>query len=76
LKSHAETERGDFETYLKARPAILECYSMSGEWDYLRRIVADHERFLMRQVLNPPNVAASASHLALSQLKYTTASPV
>ncbi len=80
MKSQAQTERADFETFLKARPEILECYSMSGEWDYLMRIVAedvaDYERFLMRQLLNHPNVATSASHFALSQVKYTTAIPV
>ena len=80
MKSQGQAERADFETFLKARPEILECYSMSGEWDYLMRIVAedvaDYERFLMRQLLNHPNVATSASHFALSQVKYTTAIPV
>ena len=80
LRSHAETERSDFEAFVRTRPEILECYSMSGEWDYLMRIVvegvADYERLLMRQVLNHPNVAAASSHFALSQVKYTTAVPV
>ncbi|HEX4180582.1 MAG TPA: Lrp/AsnC family transcriptional regulator [Caulobacteraceae bacterium] len=77
MKSHALNERSDFETFLKGCPEILECYSMSGEWDYQMRIVVegvdDYERFLMRQLLNHPNVATSASHFALSQVKYTTA---
>jgi len=80
MKSHAQAERSEFEAFLRSRPEILECYSMSGEWDYLMRIVvegvADYEHFLMRQVLNHPNVATAASHFALSQVKYTTAIPV
>ncbi len=80
MRSHARAERSDFEAFLLARPEIMECYSMSGEWDYLVRIVvadvADYERFLMRELLNQPNVATSASHFALSQVKYTTAIPV
>lgn len=80
MKSHAPEMRQAFETFLRARPEIMECYSMSGEWDYLLRIVvadvADYERFLMRELLNHPNVAVSASHFALSQVKYTTAVPV
>lgn len=80
LKSHAEPLRTSFETMLRDRPEIMECYSMSGEWDYLMRIVvadvSDYERFLMRDVLSHPNVATSASHFALSQVKYTTAVPV
>lgn len=38
--------------------------------------VADDDRFVMRELLNHPNVAASTSHFALSQVKYTTALPV
>jgi Lrp/AsnC family transcriptional regulator len=80
MKSHSQAERSEFEAFLRSRPEILECYSMSGEWDYLMRIVvegvADYEHFLMRQVLNHPNVATAASHFALSQVKYTTAIPV
>jgi len=80
MKSHGQAERSAFEAFLLTQPEIVECYSMSGEWDYLMRIVvagvADYERFLMRQILNHPNVATAASHFALSQVKYTTAIPV
>ena len=53
---------------------------MSGEWDYLMRIVVEgvteYEHLLMHEILNHHNVATSASHFALSQVKYTTAIPV
>ncbi len=69
-----------FESSVKAAPEILERHSMSGEWDYPMRIVvsdvADYERFLMRDVLNHPNVATTASHFSLAQVKYTTTAPV
>jgi Lrp/AsnC family transcriptional regulator len=77
MKSHAGTARAEFEAFVSDKAEIMECYSMSGEWDYQMRIVtadvADYERFLMRELLNHPNVATSASHFALSQVKYTTA---
>jgi len=80
LRSHATDQRLGFETFVHAHPEILECYSMSGEWDYQLRIVvpdvAGYERFLMREVLNHPNVANTASHFSLAQVKYTTAVPV
>ena len=80
MKSHATTQRQEFEAFLRTRPEIMECHSMSGEWDYLMRVVvadvAGYERFLMGVVLNHPNVATAASHFALSQVKYTTAMPV
>ena len=59
---------------------IVECYAMSGEWDYLLRIavcdVADYDRFVMRGVLAHPSVAHAASNFALRQVKYTTEIPV
>jgi Lrp/AsnC family transcriptional regulator len=80
LRSHAGDQRSGFEAFVNARPEIMECHSMSGEWDYLMRVVvadvADYERFLMRGLLNHPNVATSASHFSLNQVKYTTAAPV
>ena len=72
--------RGDFEEFIQSREEIVECYSMSGEWDYLLRIsvrdVADYDRFIMRGVLAHPSVANAASNFALRQVKYTTEIPV
>ena len=80
MKSHATAQRQEFEAFLRGRPEIMECHSMSGEWDYLMRVVvadvAGYERFLMGTLLNHPNVANAASHFALNQVKYTTAMPV
>lgn len=80
MKSHATAQRQEFEAFLRGRPEIMECHSMSGEWDYLMRVVvadvAGYERFLMGTLLNHPNVANAASHFALSQVKYTTAMPI
>jgi Lrp/AsnC family transcriptional regulator len=79
-RSHAIDARTSFEAFVASRPEILECYSMSGEWDYLLRIVArdvaSYEAFLMRVLLNHPSVATASSHFALSLTKHTTAMPV
>jgi DNA-binding Lrp family transcriptional regulator len=72
--------RADFEAFIGSREEIVECYAMSGEWDYLLRIavrdVADYDRFIMRGVLAHPSVANAASNFALRQVKYTTEIPV
>jgi Lrp/AsnC family transcriptional regulator len=72
--------RGEFEAFIGSREEIVECYAMSGEWDYLLRIavkdVADYDRFVMRGVLAHPSVANAASNFALRQVKYTTEIPV
>jgi Lrp/AsnC family transcriptional regulator len=80
MKSQTIADRQAFEAFLQSRSEIMECHSMSGEWDYLMRIVvadvADYERFLMREMLSQPNVATSTSHFSLNQVKYTTALPI
>jgi DNA-binding Lrp family transcriptional regulator len=80
MRGHSRESRSDFEAFVKSRPEVMECYSMSGEWDYLLRVVAadvaDYEHFLMRVLLDQPTVASASSHFALSRTKYSTALPV
>ena len=72
--------RHEFENFIQGREEIVECYAMSGEWDYLLRIavkdVADYDRFIRQGVLAHPSVANAASNFALRQVKYTTEIPV
>lgn len=69
-----------FEEFVQREDKIMECYSMSGEWDYLMRVVAsdvsDYEHFLMRVLLKHPSVSGASSHFALSVTKYQTALPI
>lgn len=80
MRSHAREARSAFEDFVESRPEVLECYSMSGDWDYLLRVVVsdvgDYQRFLMRVLLDHPSVGGASSHFALAQTKYTTALPV
>lgn len=80
VRSHAIDVRTAFEDFVRGRPEILECFSMSGEWDYLLRIIArdvsDYETLLMRTILNHPSVATASSHFALSMKKHSTALPL
>jgi Lrp/AsnC family transcriptional regulator len=80
MRSHQPDSIGAFQQFVAAQHEIMECYSMSGDWDYLLRVVvsdvADYEHFLMRTLLRHPSVATAASHFALSQVKYKTALPI
>lgn len=80
IKGHSAETTEAFEDFIAARDEIIECYSISGDWDYLLRIlvtdVEDYNRFLMRTVLRHPSVATGSSHFALAQVKYTTAVPI
>ncbi len=80
VRSHKRDVRSGFEAFVDERPEILECFSMSGDWDYLIRVVAadvtDYEHFLMHVLLEHPAVGGASSHFALSMTKYSTALPV
>ena len=80
IKNHSAETTESFENFVATRDEIIECYSMSGDWDYLLRIlvadVDDYNQFLMRVVLRHPSVATGSSFFALAQVKYTTAVPI
>jgi DNA-binding Lrp family transcriptional regulator len=69
-----------FQDFVERSERIMECYSMSGEWDYLMRVVAldvsDYEGFLMHELLKHPSVGGASSHFALKVAKYQTRIPV
>lgn len=80
MKTHDPTARRDFERFVEGHDEVIECYSMSGEWDYLIRAavadVKDYEKLLMLGILTHEAVANSSSHFALKSVKYTTELPV
>ncbi|GAA0454463.1 Lrp/AsnC family transcriptional regulator [Sphingomonas molluscorum] len=80
MRSHAAEARQSFEEFVQGRPEVVECFSMSGEWDYLLRVVVadvvDYNQFLMQTMLGHPSVAGGSSHFVLATTKYTTALPV
>ena len=80
MKAQDPGARDGFEAFVQAHDQIMECLSMSGEWDYLLRVVVgdvrEYEMFLMGELLGHPSVATSATHFALKRVKYTTSIPV
>jgi len=80
VRDHSRETRAAFEEFVRSRPEVMECFSMSGDWDYLLRVVAgdvaDYEHFLMHILLDHPSVGGASSHFALSLTKYSTAVPV
>lgn len=80
IKSHDEASLHDFESAVQAVKEVVECYSVSGEKDYLLRVVVDsveyYEKLLKQTLAQLPNVASVNSIFALRQVKYTTALPL
>ena len=80
LKNHLPETSATFEAFLSSATSIIECFAMSGDWDYLLRIVApdiaSYERFLRGEILANSAVATASSTFALSTLKQTTELPI
>ena len=80
LDKPTEAQLDEFERSALARPEILECYLMTGEADYLLRIVVPDvpafERFLRQHLTQVPGVANIRSSFALKQVKYQTSLPL
>lgn len=69
-----------FEEHIRQRPEVMECYLMTGDADYLLRVVtadlAAYERFLLNHLTRVPGVASIKSSFALKQVVYRTALPL
>jgi len=80
LERQTEDALETFESAIRARPEVMECYLMSGDTDYnLRVMVPDLEAFedFLKSVLTRiPGVARIRSSFALKQVSYSTSLPV
>ncbi len=80
LKMHDEQTLEALESAVQAHPSIVECFSMSGESDYVMRVIVgsidEYERFLKKVLLHMPGVASINSSFALQRVKMTTALPI
>ena len=80
LERQVENALGRFEAAVLARPEVMECYLMTGDADYLLRVVVRdvpaYEQFLVEHLTRVPGIASIQSSFALKQVKYTTALPV
>ena len=69
-----------FEQAVMRRPEVLECYLMTGDADYLLRVVVPdvsaYERFLRDSLTRIESAAGIKSSFALKQVKYSTALPL
>jgi Lrp/AsnC family transcriptional regulator, leucine-responsive regulatory protein len=69
-----------FEEIIDGYPEVMECYLMTGDSDYLLRVVAPDlkalQGFIVERLACIPNVASIRSSITLKQVKYKTALPI
>ncbi|MBK3774710.1 winged helix-turn-helix transcriptional regulator [Azospirillum brasilense] len=80
LERQVEERIDAFEAAVMALPEVMECYLMTGDADYLLRVVvpdlASYERFLKEHLTRISGVANIRSSFALKQVRYRTALPL
>lgn len=79
LKHQDKYSLEEFTDTVSNRPEVMECYLMTGEADYLLRVVVEnlkkYQVFIQECLTQIRSVASIRSSFALSQVKYTTALP-
>jgi Lrp/AsnC family transcriptional regulator len=80
LRQHQENALNRFEDAVLDVPEIVECYTVSGDTDFLLRVVVEnvtaYEQLLKRTLVHLPEVGNLSSTFALRQVKYTTELPL
>ena len=80
LERQVERALETFERAIADRPEVMECYLMTGDSDYLLRVLVRDvqalERFIVDFLSRVPGVGNIQSSFALKQVKYKTALPI
>lgn len=80
LEKKGQMPAEDFASAVNTWTEVTECYSMTGDMDYLLRVQVedlDHfSRFIMGKLLKQSGVADVKSSFALQRVKETTVLPV
>jgi Lrp/AsnC family leucine-responsive transcriptional regulator len=80
LARQKEEDLNRFAKAISKWDEVLECYLMTGNRDYLLRVVAadlsSYEAFLKNKLTRLDGIASIESSFALSQVKYSIALPV
>ena len=80
LEQQVERALNTFQAAVSVYPEVMECYLMTGDADYLLRVVVPDlqalEHFILNFLSRVPGVGNIKSSFALKQVKYQTALPL
>lgn len=69
-----------FEREIVRHPEVLECYTMTGIWDYMLKIVTKdirhYEAFVRNTLTTSPAIRELHSHMAVTEIKNSTEMPL
>ncbi len=80
LTDHTEATIARFDAFVQASDQVTECYSITGEADFVLKVMAtdpeDLESFIMKELLGLGVVRASMTNFVLRRTKDTHALPL
>jgi DNA-binding Lrp family transcriptional regulator len=80
LQLHQLEELETFRVIINDMPEVLECYHVTGEFDYLLKVIIhnrqDLQRLVVKKLTPIPGVARIYTSLVLTEVKSTTALPL
>lgn len=69
-----------FEREIVRHPEVMECYTMTGIWDYMLKIVTrdirHYEDFVRNTLTESPAIRELHSHMAVTEIKNSTEMPL
>lgn len=80
LERHSSETVENFERSVRDAPEILECYAVTGDSDYLLKILVEspeaYDRFLHRFLFNLPGIRQTRTIVALREIKHEQRLPL
>lgn len=80
MTEHTDENRHSFEQHVSRLPEVTECFSVSGDRDYVLHVVVkdmdSYNEFLNARILRHAAVRSASSTFVLRRVKYSTALPV
>jgi DNA-binding Lrp family transcriptional regulator len=80
LQLHSLEQIQTFRRVIQGMPEVLECHHITGEYDYLLKVMVHNrkelETFLLERLTPAPGVARIHTSMVLSEVKSTSALPI
>ncbi|AJG19478.1 Lrp/AsnC family transcriptional regulator [Cupriavidus basilensis] len=80
IEKKTEARLANFEAAIARQAEVMECYLMTGSFDYMLRVVAADiagiERFVMTRLTKIEGVSNISTSLAMRRVVYKTALPI
>ncbi len=80
LVRHTRDSSHEFEQAMREWPEVLQCYAVTGNADFMLRVVipdmAAYDRFLNEKLFDLPGISQVNSNFALREVKQETALPL